>query len=250
MRFENPPVTAVDLTVYFEPVQGLQVSHFSALREAWRSEYPDTAELPPLRPQNRDGEETSVVRIDQAWPFPFLMFGSSDNSGTVSFQNDRLTRSWRFTEGSQYPGFVSLAADLESRLREFESVVKAETEQDVRLVGAECSYRNRLDDDLGGGALIGLLTGWQAPPFEPPLTARYSGLRLHMCDDEDLAGCALWISMDVDEDGVFLTLNSETDGAAGDDARLGGLEKAHDQLIVRFLEFTSQDMHRQWGERS
>lgn len=36
--------------MFFEPIQGLGVSHISILRERWKGAYPNTAELPPLRP--------------------------------------------------------------------------------------------------------------------------------------------------------------------------------------------------------
>lgn len=238
---------AVDLTVYFEPVQGLQVSHFSALREAWRDEYPDTAELPPLRPANRGGDETSVARIDQAWPFPYLMFGTKDDSGSVAFQSDRLTRSWRFTEGSRYPGFLQLAADLESRIKDFSDAVKVETGQDVTLTTSECGYQNRLSNSVAPDALVGLLTGWQVSDLTPAARrARYSGIRLHLCNDDELSDCVMWVSLDVDEDGVILALNSEsTNSHSG--ARLGGLDAAHGALIDTFIQFTSSEMHDSWG---
>lgn len=251
VRFDRPPVQAVELTVFFEEIDGLQVSHLSALREAWRREYPDSDELPPLRPHNRGGAEAAVQAIGRAWPFPYLMLSTPDGRGGVAIQNDRFTRSWAFTlEADKYPGFATLSADLESRLEIFAEHVRRETDQELTFTGASCMYNNRIDGYTAEQMLVGIATRWSTKVEAESLRAMYAGVRLHTCSDDALEGCYVNLALDVDGDGCFLIFESERDQRPDDDnLRLAGLDIAHDQLIQKFVEFTSPAMQEEWGRQ-
>lgn len=253
VRFGRPPVQYVALTVYFEAIEGLQVSHFSSLRESWRSEYPETAELPPLRPRNRGGEETAVVPIAQAWPFPYLMFSTADDVETIAIQSDRFTKTWTFSPGAnEYPGFDALSHDMEARFGQFLEAVNKETGQTVQPFASECLYRNSIDGWSAEELMVGIATRWEVQVVKPPasLNAAYAGVRLHTRSDKDIPGCAVTLSLDVDEDGSVLTL--ESDYMPSDEielhGRLGGIDVAHDNLIRKFVEFTNPEMHAKWGK--
>ncbi|MBW9207517.1 TIGR04255 family protein [Mumia sp. zg.B17] len=254
-RFAHPPVRSVYLAVYFEPVEGLQVSHFSSLRERWRNDYPVTAELPPLRPRNRGGEEMAVVPVSpRAWPFPYLMWSAEDDQQNLAIQNDRFILSWSFSPDSRYPGFDSLSTTMAERFAQFEAAVEAETSEALILAGAECQYVNRIEGYSAQQMIVGIATRWSAPDIEDvgeSLNATYSGLRLHTCTDEGMEGCSVNLSLDVDDDGTFLAIESERDLLSDEsNLRLAGLDVAHRQLIRKFVEFTSVEMHEAWGRMS
>ncbi|TQK68274.1 uncharacterized protein (TIGR04255 family) [Nocardioides sp. SLBN-35] len=241
---------SVALTVYFEPISGLQVSHFSALRESWRNAYPSTSELPPLRPQNRGGEETRLLPVAGAWPFPYLLFSSKDETSSIALQNDRFSRGWVFNSDGddKYPGFDELSRDLRERLDEVRDVIKAETGETIKPVGSTCTYFNRLPDMSLLETLVGFTSRWQVPvgEAESPKTT-YAGARLHLCDDDDLDGCSVTMSVDVDDDGTYMSIESSYDLGDEQVDDLGGLDRAHDMLIAKFIEYTSGTMHEQWG---
>lgn len=253
-RFDHPPVRSVYLAVYFDSIDGLQVSHLSALREEWRSDYPVAAELPPLRPRNRDGDEMSVVPVTRSWPFPYLMWAAEDDGQALHIQDDRFVLSWTFSDDAKYPGFDVLSKQLEQRLAEFAATVLDETGENLVSTGAECKYSNRIDGYTPEQMMVGIATRWSSGATDvvaEPLNATYAGVRLHTCTDHEMRGCSVNLSLDADEDGTFLLIESERDlGENEQDFRLAGLDIAHEQLIRKFLEFTSPDMHRNWGRIS
>lgn len=248
VEFERPPVQSVALTVYFEPIAGLQVSHFSSLREQWREKYPSTSELPPLRPRNRGGEETRLLPVGGSWPFPYLLFASENETSSIAIQGDRFERGWSFGDGDQeYPGFEELSLELRTRLDEVRGVIEAETGETIKPVGSACIYLNKLPEMTLLDTMVGFSTRWQlaATDIESPKTT-YAGVRLHLCNDDEMAGCAVTMSVDVDDDGTFLSIDSSYELQDDETDELGGLDTAHDMLIQKFIEYTSPEMQKQW----
>lgn len=255
VRFTKPPVRSVSLSLFFQSVPGLQVSFFSSLREAWKSDYPNSAELPPLRPRNRGGEEAVIVPVSSAWPFPYVMFTTAGDQESIAFQSDRFTRTWTFSPDGEYPGFEALAGELALRFEQFSDVVKSETGEDVKVTGSSCDYSNTMPTDLTGPELlVGVVSKWTTPAGTlPGLNAEYAGVRFHLCGDDELDGCSINVALDWDEDGAYLGIESSFDVddlESQDTPRLGGLDRAHDKLIATFVEFTSDAMHSEWGREA
>jgi len=255
VAFDNPPVRRVELSVYFKQIQGFQVSHLSRLREQWRGDYPNSAELPPVRPVNRSGEETQLLPIGSAWPLPYIVWSTEDEERAVGIQNDRFVISWRFSEQSEkYPGFAILSAELEQRLSELKSVVRNETGVELEILGSECGYLNELPETPANKLLVGVATKWTVDGADgPDIPATYSGIRMHLCNDPALRECVLDLALDLDDDGPFLSITSAfdlPDEPQGETLGLGGLRHAHDRLIETFLDFTSAEMHEEWGRRT
>ncbi|MFC5677788.1 hypothetical protein [Aeromicrobium endophyticum] len=200
-----------------------------------------------MRPHNRAGDESSIFPITQAWPLPYLNFTREDDRGTLGFQSDRFVVSWSFSEGvNDYPGFDALAQDLESKLDQFIATVRRETGQEVSFSGSECVYRNAITEVSGEELAVGVLTRWSGMSSVTALHTQYAGVRMHFCTDEDMEGCSVTLSVDVDDDGPSLTLDSERDLEVDEQLPLGGLQVAHDQLIRKFLEYTSDAMQKRW----
>lgn len=256
LTFANPPVVSVSLTVFFEPIESLQASHLSSLRERWKDHYPNLAELPPLRQRNRGGNEAALVPLG-SWPCPYVMFSSEDDQSSIAIQNDRFIRSWSFRvdEGTValYPGFEKIRDDLAQHLDQFKEALRAELDQEVVITGSECDYLNLLDSGLSPEQMmVGVTTKWAMPvdaPTSSPIV--YGGVRLHLCDADELDGCWVTLRLDVDTDGPMLGIESGFDPSDGplSDAELGGLDLAHDKLIETFLEYTSDEMQEGWGRQ-
>ncbi|UFN46074.1 TIGR04255 family protein [Nocardioides okcheonensis] len=256
VKFSNPPVAAVMLTVYFEAIETLQPIHLSRLREMWRDRYPTTGNLPPLRPHPLAG--VSDDDDDElTWQFPYMIFGTDDESDAVAIQNDRFVRSWHFTEGaSSYPGFDELRADMAQRFQEFKTVVQAEVGRDVVLTASECRYTNPLPKMPMADLLVGVASGWKGNPGGADLSmAHYGSVFFHL-DDPELPASHVSVDLDVDEaDGATMTIRSryaanklpsEADDQ-GEVLELAGVDLAHAALIRTFLTFTSSEMQTVWG---
>lgn len=255
LRFTDPPVVSVSLTVFFEPLERLQASHLSSLREQWKDHYPNLAELPPLRPRNRGGNEAALVPIG-SWPCPYIMFSSEDDQSSIAIQSDRFIRSWSFrateTPVVTYPGFDTIREDLVRHFNQFKETVRTELDQKVTVTGSECDYLNLLDNEMTPEQLmVGVTTKWNLVASAPISSATtYGGVRLHLCAADALEGCSVTLQLDVDSDGPMLDIQSAFDISADDataDLDLGGLDLAHDKLIETFLEYTSVEMQSKWG---
>lgn len=255
--FTDPPVVSVSLTVFFEPVESLQASHLSSLREQWKDHYPNLAELPPLRPRNRGGNEAALVPIG-AWPCPYIMFSSEDDQSSIAIQSDRFIRFWSFspavTEPAIYPGFEEIRADLVEHFDQFRDTLRAELDQEIVLTGSECDYLNLLKEMPAERLMVGITTKWATPVDTSTSTAiTYGGVRLHLCDTDQLEGCAVTLRLDIDSDGPMLGIESALElteaEAADDELELGGLDRAHQKLIETFLEYTSDEMQKRWGRQ-
>jgi hypothetical protein len=255
--FTDPPVVSVSLSVFFEPVESLQASHLSSLRERWKDHYPNLAELPPLRPRNRGGNEAALVPIG-AWPCPYIMFSSEDDQSSIAIQSDRFIRFWSFRPDESrpvgYPGFDEIRADLVRHFDEFRDTIRLELDQEVVLTGSECDYLNLLDEEMPAEQLmVGVTTKWATPVDASTTTAvSYGGIRLHLCDTDELEGCSVTLRLDIDSDGPMLGIESGFELSDADDTpgvELGGLDRAHEKLIQTFLEYTSDDMQKRWGRQ-
>lgn len=256
--FLQPPVVSVSLTVFFEPVESLQASHLSSLRERWKDHYPNLAELPPLRPRNRGGNEASLVPIG-SWPCPYVMFSSEDDESSIAIQSDRFIRSWSFradrAPSSAYPGFKEIRKDLVQHFEEFQRTLRAELSQELLITGSECDYLNLLDSEMPPEQLmVGVTTKWSATVDAPVSSAvTYGGVRLHLCDADELDGCSVTLRLDVDSDGPMLGIESAyelSDDGSDAAVELGGLDRAHEKLIYTFLEYTSDEMQNKWGRKA
>lgn len=250
MRFETPPVRTVVLTVYFNAIRGLQVSHLAPLRQRWREDYPNVAELPPLRPLRRGGDEADLIPVDGAWPFPYVMYTSRNDQQMIALQSDRFVRSWSFdSEGDPYPGFDSLFADLREKFSEFRAVLSDELEQTASISGYECHYINELGDWDPHATLVGVATRWNGEVSNSTLPpSHYAGLRFHV-DDAEHSELRSEISLDLEEDeapvlGVSVRLYEK---AETDPESLSGMTFAHRKALDLFLEFTSLEMQESWG---
>ncbi|SDK10589.1 TIGR04255 family protein [Nocardioides sp. YR527] len=255
-RFVEPPVRTVILTIFFRPVDALQVLHLSRLRELWRDRYPATAGLPPLRPHRRagapDGEDDDAI-----WPFPYLIFSTADERDAIGLQNDRFVRSWVFEEGARYPGFDSLYEDLVGRFQEFRAVVDEEIDEEVVVTHSECFYANELAPNSIPETLVGVASQWQGSAGGATLPdSHYSGLRMHI-DDTGVENCTLELMLDIERDSTALNLSSRFAPPLTDDGKIegvpdndGGISFAHEAVIQSFLRFTSDAMQKSWGREA
>jgi len=258
VKFDNPPVVSVTLTLFFEPIPNVQASHFSLLREKWRASYPNVAELPPMRRRNRDGEESKLVRTGGTWPLPYTIFTSENDCDSIAFQNDRLVRSWNFHESSQgYPGFQIIFDDMTALFTEFEQVVHDETDAEVCVTGSRCDYTNHLDEMPLAELFLGLATQWrESPKTEPNIEfpqPEYAGVRLVFSNPGDLPSSVVQMAVDKDEDGTVLGFVSDftlSEPQSAQISEFGGIGHAHDQLIKAFTQYTSASMQANWKRKS
>lgn len=245
VAFTSPPVREVELSVYFALIPELAASHLSGLREGWRDEYPRVAEEYPDRPW-KPSEQTmdATMGLQGRFPCPLVTF-SNDDGDAVAVQSDRIVRRWSIGPGG-YPGFEKLREDLRSRLSDLTATFVTELDAAPQVVGASCRYINLIEGLDPARLALGLLTGWSAD--RPTIAGSFVGLHVHQDDELELDGCNLSITVEGSSDGdSLLRLTVDTDSDSETTEELGGLNRAHDVLVRKFLELTTKDQQDEWG---
>ena len=247
LRFASPPVRMTRLILFFQPSGHVQASHISALRETWRSDYPEVIERPP-QPDADGSPPFQLLDNSPAWPLPYTHYHSIDGERCIAFQEDRFEISWEFREGSQYPGFDSLLAELKQKFSVFTKTLEHEADIDLEVTGSECRYENLIEGIDGPELAVGLLTDWTGNPSSRLPGTGYIGVRLHACAEEQTHHCSSLVAADCDTDEEpVLSITVKRAPESGSGVELGGIEDAHQELIEIFERYTSSKQHVQWG---
>jgi uncharacterized protein (TIGR04255 family) len=263
VRFDEPPVAEVALSVQTTPTPGLQTAHMGAFWDAaLRSDYPLSQDQPAAPP--------SVETFDaNAWA-PTVIFGvgmpvgrhwylTADQTRLVQIQNDRLVLNWRRLQSQEYPHYDQLR-------KEFERVAELWTEfLDARglprqpVVQAEVTYINQvpIEDPLTGLGDLGSLLRVLRPDWPPDIgTAETAQLdqrfrlkgpggrpaRLYLTVAPGLLpGDANYISLNLMIRGVPL-------GPTWPEA-LDWMDFGHNHIVNTFADVTTDAMRQKWGQR-
>ncbi|QKW11802.1 TIGR04255 family protein [Verrucosispora sp. NA02020] len=257
LRFEEPPVREVSLTVFFERVATLQSLNLAQLRVDWKDAYPKVSEVPPRPPLRGDTPMHQYLGGNSFWPMPLTAFTNARGDQTIELQNDRFGIVWRFHQGPKtYPGYDELSTELLLRFEDFRRAISNSLAQELNPTDSYVSYTNLIEGVLPESLAVGILTNWQTSlaRLDPPELA---GLRLHYCSPELEEDVALTImvdpSFDRDRDRDDPCASLELEGSISLDDSLAidqSLAIAHDAVVKKFLELTSNDMKTKWGLRS
>ncbi|MEU8259334.1 TIGR04255 family protein [Micromonospora sp. NPDC048999] len=257
LRFEEPPVREVSLTVFFERVATLQSLNLAQLRVDWNESYPKVSEVPPRPALRGDAPMRQYLGGNSFWPMPLTAFTNARGDQTIELQNDRFGIVWRFHQGPKtYPGYDELVAELLLRFAEFRRAVSSSLIQEIEPTDIHVSYTNLIEGVLPESLAVGILTNWQTSlaQLDPPELA---GLRLHYCSPELEEDVALTImvdpSFDRDRERDDPCASLEIEGAISlQDAPSVDrpLAIAHDAVVRKFFELTNNDMRTKWGLRS
>lgn len=251
IRFERPPLQEVSLSLYFEPIETLKVSHLASLRTDWRYDYPRADETPPL-PFWTSGrpEAVQVLSPSSPWPLPIVWFVSDDRS--LQIQADRFVLSWQFhsleEHGAKYPGYDALKPELVSRFDEFARTVAAETDATPRVKRAELQYEN-LFPSYPAIRLTKHLFGVNDQASSLVDGAEYVGIRIHRCSDAELKDCSLLLGVDsagsADEGSTFTIQASRN---IEDNENFAAIVDAiHDVVLAEFLRSVPPGLSAEWG---
>lgn len=167
------------------------------------------------------------------------------NRRSVAYQGDRFTVSWGFDEesGAPYPGFDSLFQTMQEEFGVFSDVLMR-SDIKIGIVRSNCRYSNRIQGLSASQLAVGVLTRWKGQLDVADMDSDYVGVRLHS-DDDNRRNCASLVSVDahVGQD-PMLTISVTQ---SGETEKLNGIAVAHDEVIDKFLSYTSPTQHESWG---
>ncbi|MFL0294446.1 TIGR04255 family protein [Mycobacterium sp. SMC-18] len=196
-QYTSPPVRAAVFTVYIDPLK-LDINLLTELRSKWATQYPGfTQSSPQMRPSDLLPE---VDLFSLPWPMPAVQLANSSLSRTIAFQFDHFSLTWTFDsdgDGNQYPGYLSLASELNDRFAEFVDTVDEMSDDSVKVQGCQCHYTNVLDNIDGAAWLTDYLTRSTTTHLDNNHLddAEHVGFRVHRVDDEDDVQRRVWLQM-------------------------------------------------------
>ncbi|MFI5535868.1 hypothetical protein ACIA5H_05700 [Nocardia sp. NPDC051900] len=258
-EYVRPPVRWAEFTLYFEPLR-FDVALVGTLQRQWMEKYPAVRQrLPRQRPENLP----SVDPFTDSWPMPGVEQATGSFSPILFYQFDQISLKWAFSatesHGEAYPGYTNLAPELMDRFAELVQVVE-ETDNTVKVQGAQCYYSNALSDIDSIDWVYGVLSNWEDSRIvdRASLGINYLGLKLRRVSDNPQLSTrrTAWISLDEGEgqpsEVDIWSLSVPRDGFSPDTddpmavAQLL-LHDAHEFEISNFESSFSAEMKKGWG---
>lgn len=254
LRFENPPVQQVVLSIFFRPLVALQTSHLIPIISQWSEHYPQLDELStigtwrPLEPE----EANEIVNLGRRTRTPLFILQSADGQRSLQFQQDRLELVWRFeAEGSsnEYIGYIALRDEIEKRLSEFADSVRQVANLEVVPERSDATYQNLVDMPVRDFS-VGVLTSWELSKASPDHQSLYSGIRLgaFLREGDDNSDTLVAIEPGPDGEGTDFTIEAQQiirDGGS----YMTALDEAHQIVLRIFTQLVSEDLLESWGRQ-
>jgi uncharacterized protein (TIGR04255 family) len=261
-EYGRPPVVEVALGVQFQPLVKLRAPYLGLLWQQWRDAYPILDEVPPLDPAvEREGPTPGATfQISAIPPMLRYWFLSAEGSRLLQVQRDRLILNWRKvpTGPQTYPRYGTLREEFVGRLGQFIDFLTAHNLGELSMTQAELNYINSLPVSAGferPGELHRVLRTLAAveegSPLANPEEVRIS--QVHRIDSEAGAPARCYIVLEpaqitAEEQSYLLTLTVRgRPFGGGVPETMKFLDFGHDEVVRRFTEATTEDMHVLWG---
>ncbi|BAV46423.1 hypothetical protein MesoLj113a_34870 [Mesorhizobium sp. 113-1-2] len=146
--FGNPPLDEVVLGVQFARHPGYSDLFAWRVREEFKSEFPNYAEVPRLDPRFEvfGGAETMAnfqISFQSTEPSKRYWFIADDDSHLLQFQDDRFLLNWRRRASRAYPRFEAISAMFDGFLTRL--AAKFDSDRSPLVINqAEISYINAI----------------------------------------------------------------------------------------------------------
>jgi hypothetical protein len=179
--------------------------------------------------------------VELSMSLPQVEMTSANGDRSLEFQADRFSLSWRFHEGTSYPGFDVLHEEIAERFAQFTTHVTKAFGGAIDVRRAGCFYSNEITEIPGPALAAFLLTGTEAVSSASLLNQRtYVGARI----SETVGSCAVEVGLDVSSDEICTYWLRSTSASTDETTSL--LEEAHGTLIERFVGLTPAWLVQEW----
>ena len=267
--FEDPPVVEVALSVQFDSLPNLHMTHLGLLWERFRDRFPVVEEQSPLEPVferfggPRIRRGSARIEMLKSLPIPRCWFLNEAGTELVQVQHDRFIHNWREADtDARYPRYEHIRSGFESELQQFSEFVAEEELGDFAPRQCEVTYVNHIA--IGGnwqthGDLGQVLTVFQAEFNDSFLeTVEDAGLRLRFVipnkEGEPIGRlhAALEPGYRTDDRRPMFVLELTARGAPlgeGITGVLAFLDLGREWVVRGFTSMTTPVMHKEWGRK-
>lgn len=254
VRFDDPPVQQVILSIYCEAMIELSVVDVLALFSRWSEDYPHLSQELPADIWDNSGRNAIQQAISEGthWPLPLLTIIDADGAKSIRVQEDRFELVWRSQPGESYlpyVGYTRLRQELLSRFSDFSSFLAGGPEITVKPRRVDATYNNYLDA-APSDVMVGMLTNWQVDSASPNLPNKYSNLHLHdtLTDDKGQVQVIVYVDPGPDGSGTDWTIDVQCRLEESGDP-IARLDDAHKHVIETFLTLSGPELRQKWGEK-
>ncbi len=266
--FERPPVIEVVLGVQFARIGGFQTVHAGYLWDAFRRDFPNVDEQPPLNPSfetfgtRPSGDSVGLELISGPLPFPRLWFLNEGRTELIQFQPDRFIHNWRKVQVEDvYPRYEQIKGRFGDEINKVQAFLNEQNLGDLRPNQCEISYINHIVTADG-----------QNPCSEPESIFRFVAgefatdtlgtfedagflLRFVLHSEDNRAIGRLLVSAQPAVSGegkpmIVLALTARGSPSAPTLAAVSQfMDRGREKIVRGFTELTTRKMHELWGRK-
>ena len=262
-NFKNAPVIETVLSIQFKPIHGFTIPHFGLYWKTIREEFKHCEVKNPIVHMIEDfqrgpTQRSSAIDLDLSTERAVrYWFMDPTRNSFIQIQQDRFIFNWqRVEKEDEYPRYRKTR---EKFLKEWNRFCEFLTNENLPLPEVdqcEVTYVNHIEYAAGWnsyGQLNKIVSYWSGKAsgnFLPPPEKVNVNIRYSMPNDQG----RLYISLQPvirARDGVeVLQLNLTTRGAPTStktDDVFKWLDLGRQWIIEGFTDFTTEEMHREWG---
>ena len=255
-EYSKPPVIEVVCGVLFESIEGLLAPHLGLLWNAFKADYPQCQEHPPLAPVIEQFGESTPMQFELTGtpPLPRTWFIQSTENGIVQVQRDRFLHNWKKVQADdEYPRFSEVISMFRERLASFDAFLAEAELGPIRPRQYELTYVNHIPADKGfeGLADIGEVlpdSCWRKEPNrflpEPDGINWRTSFRLPECAGRLHVTVRSAVRQ---QDQVPILLLELTARGIGEDPSRKSMwawfDTAHEWIVRGFTDLTSGNLH-------
>lgn len=260
-EFTNPPVIETVLGVQFKPLENFSTAHHGLFWATIRSDFRKYSVQLPLDPiiEGFEGKDKTAPKFGfeiVSEPAIRSWFSNDPETRLIQVQKDRFHYNWKKVSGDEmYPRYDTIKPEFTEAWQKFCDFLKTQKIDPPEIVQCEVTYVNHIEVGKGWGSgeahkvvtyCSGKFSGRFLPqPETVSLTTRFimhdKKGRLHISMQPAIRRRDVKEVLKLD-----LTARGRPSSSSLEDI-LEWFDLGHEWIVRGFTDFTTKEMHKQWG---
>lgn len=262
-NFKSAPVIETVLSIQFAPIKGFTIPHFGLYWQTIRTNYSHCEAKNPILHLVEDFTKTSSIQglsfeheIQSERALRYW-FSSNSKNWILQLQQDRFILNWKsIGKDDVYPRYSEIRQKFMEEWKHFCSFLASEALASPEVDQCEVTYVNHIEYSAGWnsyGKLSKIVSYWSGEPsgnFLPPPDKVNINVRYGMHDNAGRLYVALQPVIRTGDVREVLQLNLTARGAPKSsrvEDIFGWLDVGREWVVQGFTDFTTKEMHREWG---
>ena len=152
ITYENPPIHEIVCGVLFDPIKGLQTSHFGILWQKFRPDFSRVENHIPIAPVSQEDFDNQTKLPPQR-----IWFVHKDDNAIIQVQFNRFLHNWRkIRPDDKYLGYETVVENFERYLSGFQDFLAEENLENLVARHYELTYIDHILQNQGWETLNNL----------------------------------------------------------------------------------------------